>query len=118
MEDNPINQKVALHILGRLGYQADLAGNGIEALQSLKRQTYDVVLMDIQMPEMGGDEATRQIRADWPQDQQPYIIAMTAHALSGDRAKFLSIGMDNYVSKPVKLEELVSALEVAKPLEH
>jgi len=115
VEDNTINQKVALHILHRLGYQADVAGNGLEALDALKRQKYDVVLMDIQMPEMGGDEATRQIRTNWPKDQQPYIIAMTAHALSGDREKYLSIGMDNYVSKPVKLDELVSALEAAKP---
>lgn len=116
-EDNLVNQKVATHILKRLGYRADLAGNGVEVLEALKRQTYDVILMDIQMPEMDGDEAARKIREDWPKDQQPYIIAMTAHALEGDREKYLSMGMDNYVSKPVKLEELIKALEAAKPLE-
>ena len=115
-EDNLINQKVAMQILKRLGYLADIAGNGIEALQALERQPYDVVLMDIQMPEMDGDEATRKIRKVWPKDQQPYIIAMTANALEGDREKYLSVGMDNYVSKPVKIEDLVSALESAKPL--
>ncbi|MBT3189848.1 MAG: response regulator [Anaerolineae bacterium] len=116
-EDNPINQKVAIHILKRLGYQTDLAGNGVEVLQALERQSYDVVLMDVQMPEMDGDEATRKIRAELPKSQQPYIVAMTAHALEGDREKYLSLGMDNYVSKPIKVEELVKALETAKPLE-
>ncbi|MCD4751795.1 MAG: PAS domain S-box protein [Anaerolineaceae bacterium] len=116
-EDNPVNQKVALLFLKRLGYLADVAGNGIEALQALKRQSYDVILMDIQMPEMDGDEATRKIREDWPKEQQPYIIAMTAHALEGDREKYLSLGMDSYVTKPVKLDELVKALEAANPLE-
>ncbi|MCD6474626.1 MAG: response regulator [Anaerolineaceae bacterium] len=115
-EDNPVNQKVALLFLKRLGYLADVAGNGLEALQALKRQSYDVVLMDIQMPEMDGDEATRKIREDWPKEQQPYIIAMTAHALEGDREKYLSLGMDSYVTKPVKLDELVKALEAASPL--
>jgi CheY-like chemotaxis protein len=115
-EDNPINQKVATHILKRLGYNADIAGNGIEALEALERQNYDVVLMDIQMPEMDGDEATREIRAKIPKQKQPYIIAMTAHALEGDREKYLSIGMDNYVGKPVKIDELIKALESAKPL--
>ncbi len=116
VEDNLVNQKIALKILERLGYQADLAGNGIEALESLERQRYDVVLMDIQMPEMDGTEATRHIRKKYTQEQQPYIIAMTAHALEGDREKYLSLGMDNYVSKPVKLDALISALEAAKAL--
>jgi signal transduction histidine kinase/DNA-binding response OmpR family regulator len=118
VEDNLINQKVATQILKRLGYRADVAGNGIEALDALERQSYDVILMDIQMPEMGGDEATRRIRADWPEEQQPYIVAMTAHALEGDREKYLALGMDNYVSKPVKIEALISALNDAKPIEH
>ncbi len=116
-EDNPVNQKVALHLLKRIGYLADVAGNGLEVLQALERRTYDVVLMDIQMPEMDGDKATRIIREDWPIEQQPHIIAMTAHALEGDREKYLSVGMDNYVSKPVKLEELIKALEAANPVD-
>jgi PAS domain S-box-containing protein len=111
VEDNLINQKVALKLLGRLGYQADLAGNGIEALEALRHQTYDVVLMDIQMPEMDGDETTSHIRQEWDQNEQPYIIAMTAHALEGDREKYLKRGMDDYVSKPINVEALVKALK-------
>jgi CheY-like chemotaxis protein len=94
-----------------LGYRADVAGNGVEAIEALERQTYDVIFMDIQMPEMDGDEATRQIRAKWPQDQQPHIVAMTAHALEGDREKYIAHGMDDYVSKPIKVDALIAALE-------
>lgn len=112
-EDNVINQKVALKLIGRLGYRADLAGNGLEVLEALERQTYDVVFMDIQMPEMDGDEATKRIRAEIKKEQQPHIIAMTAHALEGDREKYLARGMDNYVSKPIRVEELIVALEKA-----
>jgi len=112
-EDNVINQKVALKLLSKLGYQADLAGNGLEAIAALERQTYDVILMDIQMPEMDGDEATRQIRAKWSQDRQPHIVAMTAHALEGDREKYIDRGMDDYVSKPIKVDSLVAALKKA-----
>ena len=109
-EDNPINQKVALKILSRLGYTADVAVNGRKALEALKSQTYDVVFMDIQMPEMDGDEATERIRAEIPREQQPYIIAMTAHALEGDREKYLERGMDDYVSKPIAVEALIEVL--------
>jgi PAS domain S-box-containing protein len=112
-EDNVINQKVALKLLGRLGYRADLAGNGSEVLEALDRQTYDVVFMDIQMPEMDGNEATAHIREDYPKDKQPHIIAMTAHALEGDREKYLGRGMDDYVSKPIRVEELIQAIEIA-----
>ncbi len=114
-EDNAINQKVALKILGRLGYRADLAGNGLEVLEALERQAYDVVFMDIQMPEMDGNEATKRIRETYPTEAQPYIIAMTANALEGDREKYLKRSMDDYVSKPIRIDELVRALEKAEP---
>jgi CheY-like chemotaxis protein len=111
-EDNVVNQKVALRMLDRLGYHADLAATGIEAVEAVKRQSYDVVLMDLQMPEMDGLEATRHIRADAPA-QQPRIIAMTANAMANDREHCLAAGMDDYVSKPVRLEDLRAALERA-----
>ncbi len=108
-EDNPINQKVALSMLKRLGYRADVAVNGLEVLQALQRKSYDVVLMDVQMPEMDGLEATRCIRASGLNTQ---IIAMTAHALEGDREECLQAGMNEYISKPIRMEELQKALEI------
>ncbi len=110
-EDNRVNQAVALRMLERMGYQADAVGNGTEALEAYSRQPYDVILMDIQMPEMDGEEATRRIRRRWPIQRQPYIIALTANALSGDREKYMASGMDDYLSKPMRAEELVRALE-------
>jgi signal transduction histidine kinase/CheY-like chemotaxis protein/HPt (histidine-containing phosphotransfer) domain-containing protein len=110
-EDNATNQKLALRLLARMGYRADVAANGLEALQALERQTYDVVLMDMQMPEMDGLEATRHIHQRWPGEQHPYIIAMTANAMEGDREMCLAAGMDDYVSKPIRVEALVEALE-------
>ncbi|MFQ5399846.1 MAG: response regulator [Anaerolineae bacterium] len=115
-EDNAINQKVALRILERLGYRADVAANGLEVLAALRRQMYDVVLMDVQMPEMDGVKATQRIKEDWPEDQRPRIIAMTAHALEGDREFYLTRGMDGYISKPVRVNELIEALQECKPL--
>jgi CheY-like chemotaxis protein/HPt (histidine-containing phosphotransfer) domain-containing protein len=112
-EDNAVNQKVALRTLERLGYRADLAGNGLEVIAALDRQPYDVVLMDLQMPEMDGLDATRQLRRHLSAARQPWIIAMTANAMQGDREICLSAGMDDYVSKPVRIEELVAALERA-----
>ncbi len=109
-EDNAVNQKVALLMLERLGYRADVAGNGQEVLQALQRQTYDVILMDVQMPEMDGLEATRRIRVDIPIKIQPRIIAMTANAMQGDRERCLEAGMDDYVSKPVQVKQLIAAL--------
>ena len=109
-EDNVINQKVALHILQRLGYRADVAGNGIEVLEALQRQPYDVVLMDVQMPEMDGLEATRRIRQELPHSQWPRIIAMTANAMQGDREMCLDAGMNDYISKPVRIEDLMNGL--------
>jgi PAS domain S-box-containing protein len=109
-EDNAINQKLALRLLERMGYRADVAGNGLETLEALRRQTYDVVLMDVQMPEMDGLEATRAIHREWPPQRRPRIIAMTANAMQEDREICLAAGMDDYVSKPIRVEELVEAL--------
>jgi CheY-like chemotaxis protein len=110
-EDNAINQKVTLRILDRLGYRADVAANGIEVLEAIKRQSYDAILMDVQMPEMDGVEATHQIRSLLPMEEQPWIIAMTAHALPGDREQYLHEGMDDYLSKPVRPPDMVACLE-------
>jgi CheY-like chemotaxis protein len=107
-EDNVINQKVAIKMLERLGYRADVAANGAEVLDAVRRQPYDVVLMDVQMPEMDGLDATRRIRTEMT--VQPRIVAMTAHAMQGDREQCLEAGMDDYVSKPVRLDELAAAL--------
>jgi CheY-like chemotaxis protein len=115
-EDNATNQNLALRLLARLAYRADVAGNGREVLQALERQPYDVVLMDVQMPEMDGLEATRHIREWLPQARQPYVIAMTANAMQGDRDMCLAVGMDDYVSKPIRVEELVGALHRSHPL--
>ncbi len=115
-EDNVVNQKVAVYMLGRLGYRVDVVANGVEVLAALQRQPYDVVLMDVQMPEMDGLETTRLICGQWPLEQRPYIIAMTANALSGDADKCFEAGMDAYISKPVRPEKLVMALEASKSL--
>lgn len=109
-EDNAVNQKLALRLLSQMGYRADVAANGLEAIQAVERQPYDVVLMDVQMPEMDGLEATRQICARWPRGERPRIIAMTANAMQGDREMCLAAGMDDYVSKPIRVHELVAAL--------
>ena len=114
-EDNATNQKLALTLLGRLGYRADIAANGLETLQAIKRQSYDVILMDVQMPEMDGLEATRHLRQELLEVQQPYVIAMTANAMEGDRELCLAAGMDDYVSKPIRVEELVRALSASRP---
>ena len=108
-EDNIVNQKVALQLLKRLGYRADVAGNGLEVLAALHRQSYDVVLMDVQMPELDGLSTTRRICQQWP-SLRPWIIAMTANAMQGDREECLEAGMNDYVSKPIRLEQLVQTL--------
>jgi PAS domain S-box-containing protein len=110
-EDNAINQKVALRMLERLGYTAQVASNGYETLSALQKQPYDIVLMDVQMPEMDGLVTTQQIRQNETLPHQPYIIALTANALKGDRERFLAAGMDDYLSKPVRLEALAAAIE-------
>jgi CheY-like chemotaxis protein len=115
-EDNAMNQMVALRLLERLGYGADVAWNGLEALEALDRKPYDVVLMDVQMPELDGLDASRRICERWPADTRPRIIAMTANAMPEDREACLAAGMDDYVAKPIRADELAKALKRAKPV--
>jgi signal transduction histidine kinase/CheY-like chemotaxis protein len=110
-EDNLVNQKVILHLLKRLGYDAMLAATGLEVLQNLEGNPYDVVLMDLQMPEMDGLTVTRHIREHFPASNQPYIIALTANAMQSDRDACIEAGMNDYLSKPIRLESLIQALE-------
>jgi CheY-like chemotaxis protein/anti-sigma regulatory factor (Ser/Thr protein kinase) len=112
-EDNTINQKLATRLLGKMGYQADVTENGRETIEALTRKTYDVVLMDVQMPEMDGLEATQLIRQS-KTFKQPRIIGLTANAMQGDRALCLAAGMDDYITKPIRINELVDALLKAK----
>jgi signal transduction histidine kinase/DNA-binding response OmpR family regulator len=109
-EDNPINQIVATSILDEMAYKADIAENGRQAIEALRKKTYDVVFMDMQMPEMDGLEATRAIRAEFPPHRQPVIIAMTANALEGDKQACLDAGMNDYISKPILPEAIEAAL--------
>jgi len=108
-EDNAVNQRVALLLLEKLGYRADVAGNGVEAIAALREHRYDIVLMDVEMPELDGLETSRRIHEEW-RDERPWIIAMTANALQGDRERCLEAGMDDYLSKPIRTEELAAAL--------
>ena len=110
-EDNIVNQKVALGFLARLGYHADLASNGAQAVSMMEKHAYDLVLMDLQMPEMDGLEACREIHARMPAERVPKIIALTANALLTDRNRCLAAGMDDYIAKPVKLNELSAAIK-------
>jgi signal transduction histidine kinase/ActR/RegA family two-component response regulator/tetratricopeptide (TPR) repeat protein len=114
-EDNLVNRKLALRLLSQMGYRADVAANGYEAIESLERHRYDVVLMDVQMPEMDGLEATRRIVQRWPNGQRPRIVAMTANAMQGDRDLCLAAGMDDYLTKPIRVEALVRALHSVRP---
>jgi len=109
-EDNPINQRVALQLLERLGHRADVVVTGQEVIEALRRRAYDVVLLDVQMPEMDGLEAARRICREWPRERRPRLIAMTANAMPGDREECLAAGMDDYLSKPVQLADLRLAL--------
>jgi signal transduction histidine kinase/CheY-like chemotaxis protein/HPt (histidine-containing phosphotransfer) domain-containing protein len=111
VDDNTTNQKLGLRLLSRLGYRADTVANGLEAVDAVERQAYDVVLMDVQMPEMDGLEATQRIRSQVVSVKQPYIIAMTANAMNEDRNQCLAAGMNDYLSKPVRVDELIEALK-------
>jgi len=114
-EDNVVNQKVALAMLARLGYRADLAANGLEVLAAVERQHYDIILLDVQMPEMDGLEAATRLGTLYPnRAQRPWLIALTANAMQGDREKCLAAGMDDYLSKPLKSSMLAQALARAK----
>jgi CheY-like chemotaxis protein len=109
-EDNRVNQIVALNYLRRLGYQADCASDGLEAIKTLSQKHYDLILMDCQMPLLDGYEAARRIRASEPPGRRIRIIALTANAMQGDRDTCLAAGMDDYLSKPVRLENLKACL--------
>jgi len=113
-EDHITNQKLALYTLEKLGYRTDVAGNGLEVLSALDRQAYDVILMDMQMPEMDGLEATRLIRGRSDGFHQPRIIAMTANVTKDDQQACLDAGMDDYLAKPIRIEELIAALNKSK----
>lgn len=115
-EDNVVNQKLALRLLSQMGYRADVAANGLEVLQAVARQRYDVILMDVQMPDMDGLEATRRLCAQLSSAERPHIIAMTANAMQGDRELCLEAGMDDYLSKPIRVDELVNALDRSRSL--
>jgi CheY-like chemotaxis protein len=111
VDDNLINQKVAQKMLKKLGYDADLAINGKEAIQALESRPYQIVFMDIQMPDMDGLEATRLIRKRFHLTEQPHIVALTAYGLEYSKEMCLSAGMDDYLSKPVRVEELRAAID-------
>jgi CheY-like chemotaxis protein len=109
-EDNAVNQKLALRLLQQQGYTAQVAATGLQAVEALEASTFDLVLMDVQMPELDGLEATRRIRRRWPGPGGPRIVAMTANAMAGDRELCLAAGMDGYISKPIRVEELAEVL--------
>ena len=111
VEDNHVNQRVAVHLLARLGHRADLASNGLEALEALRHRQYDLVLMDVHMPIMDGIEATRRIVAEFPTATRPCIVAMTANAMEGDRLECLAAGMDDHIAKPIRLDVLEGVLK-------
>ena len=110
-DDNPINQKVGMSVLHKLGYRADLAADGNEVIKALEQKTYDMLFLDVQMPEMDGLDCAKLICQRWTRDRRPVIIAMTGNALMGDREKCLAAGMDDYISKPVRVADLQAAIE-------
>jgi CheY-like chemotaxis protein len=108
-DDNRINQKVGRGFLAKLGYRADVVSNGLEVIEAMQRQPYDLIFLDIQMPEMDGYETARQIQRRWA--ERPRIVAMTGNAMQGDREKCLAAGMDDYIVKPVRIDDLKATLE-------
>ena len=102
-------------MLSKLGYNPEVVSTGLEALEAVKQNNVELVLMDVQMPELDGLEAARRICARWPRQERPQIVAMTANAMQGDRERCLEAGMDDYVSKPINVEELVTALTRIEP---
>jgi CheY-like chemotaxis protein len=110
-EDNPVNQALVLAIFKKMGYRVDCVADGQEVLDALNRQPYDLIFMDVQMPVMDGLEATQRIIQTHPPEAQPRIIAMTANAMQGDRERCLKVGMVDYISKPIRLEELREMVE-------
>ena len=113
VEDNMLNEMVAVGMLRLLGRTADVALNGVEAVEAMDRRPYAIVLMDVQMPVLDGLQATRRIRAEFPAERQPYIIALTANAMAGDEERCLEAGMNGYLSKPLSKERLAMALTAA-----
>jgi GAF domain-containing protein/CheY-like chemotaxis protein/HPt (histidine-containing phosphotransfer) domain-containing protein len=109
-EDNVVNQRLALRLLEKLGYRADVVANGLEAVEAVERQPYDLVLMDVQMPDMDGVQATQRILERWRDGDRPWIVAMTAEVMRGDREGFLAAGMNDYVAKPIRPQELIAAI--------
>jgi CheY-like chemotaxis protein len=113
VEDNAVNQQLVLLMLQKVGYRADVAANGVEALEAVERQPYDAVLMDVEMPEMDGLEATRRIHRLLRRERRPHIIAVTANAMQGERELCIQAGMDDYIAKPIHIDELTAALSRA-----
>ncbi len=109
-EDNKVNQKIAQRLFQHLGYEIEIVKNGLEVIETLKKQNYDVIFMDLQMPEMDGLEATNFILKEYSDKKCPYIIAMTANTMKAHKQQYLAIGMKDYISKPVKIEKIVTAL--------
>src|SRR5262249_34400963 len=112
---NAVNQKIVVRILERLGYRPDVAGNGSEAVAAVLGTPYDLVLMDVQMPELDGLEATRQILRALPPQRRPRIVAMTANATADDRQECRAAGMDDYLPKPIAISALIQALQRCRP---
>ncbi len=111
VDDNAINLKVASRMLLRMGYEVDQAENGLQAVEAQTRTGYDLIFMDIQMPEMDGVTATKTIIKNFAPEDRPRIVAVTAHAMKGDRERYLEAGMDGYISKPVRVEKLIAAIQ-------
>jgi CheY-like chemotaxis protein len=116
-EDNPVNVKLVTIIMQRLGYRIDVAGNGLEAIAALRRQPYDLILMDTQMPEMDGIEATRKICREWRNAERPRIVALSAGVMPQERQVCLDAGAEEYLTKPLVLPQLIHALQRCKRLQ-